>query len=257
MFRDDEFAKQVIAITGAGRGFGLAMAYAFAEHGAIPVILELDHDRGEDAVHALQAAGHEASFFQLDVRDETAVTGTVKQIIQRYGRLDVWINNAGLAFHGPSESVTAESWRLCIDVMLSGTFFGAQAAGKVMLERGTGCIINIASVNGLMAQAGRAAYCAAKAGVIRLTEVLAAEWGGRGVRVNAVAPAVFMTELARTSIADGAASLQVYLDRSPTGRLGELPELVHTILFAASNRAGYINGQTFRVDGAWVSDHGL
>ncbi|MFN8379829.1 MAG: SDR family oxidoreductase, partial [Anaerolineae bacterium] len=120
-----------------------------------------------------------------------------------------------------------------------------------------GCIINIASVNGIIAQSGRASYATAKAGVIRLTEVLASEWAEHGVRVNAIAPAVFMTDLARASLADGSASLDVYLRRSPTHRLGEIPELIPTLLFLASPYSSYITGQTLRVDGGWTADHYL
>lgn len=252
-----ELTGQVAVITGAGRGFGLAFARGLAAHGAIPVISDLDEQRGQQAEKSLTDDGLTARFIRLDVSDAKTVEEVAQHVFREFGRLDLWINNAGLALHGPSESVSVESWQLGINTMLSGTFYGAQSAGRIMIEQGWGNIINIASVNGLVAQAGRAAYCAAKAGVIRLTEVLAAEWAVYNIRVNAVAPAVFMTDLARAAIADGSASLEVYLDRSPTGRLGEVPELVETILFLASDQSSYITGQTLRVDGGWVSDHYL
>ena len=139
--------------------------------------------------------------------------------------------------------------------MLSGVFFGCQAAAKVMLARGRGSIINTASVNGYVAQPGSAAYCAAKAGVLRLTEVLGTEWAGRGVRVNALAPGVIATELVAGSVSSGAASMEAYERRSPMRRLGRVDELTNTFLYLASDRSSYVTGQTLRIDGGWASDH--
>ncbi len=252
-----DFTGQVAVITGAGRGFGYRFAHELAQRGASVIIAELNQELGQQAEKTLREQGLKAKFFPLDVTEPERVETVAQQVFHVYGRLDTWINNAGIAIHGPSETLPLEKWQAGINIMLSGTFYGCQSAGRLMIQQGGGKIINIASVNGLVAQAGRAAYCAAKAGVIRLTEVLAAEWAVHQIRVNAVAPAVFMTELAQAAIADGSAALDVYLDRSPTGRLGELPELAHTILFLASEDSRYITGQTFRVDGAWVSDHYL
>ncbi len=253
----DDLNGKVAVITGAGRGFGLAFARAFAEQGATSILCDVDGARVENAAASLNADGLKVGFRVFDVSDAGAVDAAAQQVARQYGSLDLWVNNAGIARHGASETLAPDLWQLCINVMLSGTFYGAQAAGRIMIEQQSGHIINIASVNGFVAQAGRAAYCSAKAGVIRLTEVLAAEWAEHGIRVNAVAPAVFLTELARGSLADGSASMDVYLDRSPTGRLGEVEELVQTMLFLASERSSYITGQTLRVDGAWVSDHWL
>ncbi len=254
---DDTLKGKVAVITGAGRGFGLAFARAFAEQGATSVIGDVDSARAEQAAAGLKASGLKADFLVFDVSDAVAVDAAAQSVAHQYGSLDLWVNNAGIARHGASETLPAQMWQLCLNIMLSGTFYGAQAAGRIMIEQRSGHIINIASVNGFVAQAGRAAYCSAKAGVIRLTEVLAAEWAEHHIRVNAIAPAVFLTDLARDSLADGSASMDVYLDRSPTGRLGEIEELVQTMLFLASERSSYITGQTLRVDGAWVSDHSL
>lgn len=252
-----DFAGQVGLITGGARGFGLEFARALATHGATVVLADLDEAAATTSAEALAAEGHVAHGIGLDVRDPAQHAATVAFALSKGGRLDIWINNAGIARHGASETLPSADWDACIEIMLSGTFHGAQAAARAMLEQGSGTIINIASVNGLVAQAGRASYASAKAGVVRLTETLGAEWAGRGLRVNAIAPAVFLTDLARTSLADGSASLDVYLDRSPTGRLGELPELVATLLFLASPYSSYILGQTLRVDGGWTADHYL
>ncbi len=252
-----DFVGQVGLITGGARGFGFEFARALATYGATIVLADLDEAAATMSAEALVAKGYVAHGTRLDVRDPAQHAAAAAFAMSKGGRLDIWINNAGLAIHGASETLSSTDWDTSIDVMLSGTFHGAQAAARAMLPQGSGTIINIASVNGLVAQAGRASYASAKAGVVRLTETLGAEWGGRGLRVNAIAPAVFLTDLARTSLADGSASLDVYLDRSPTGRLGELTELVATLLFLASPYSSYILGQTLRVDGGWTADHYL
>jgi NAD(P)-dependent dehydrogenase (short-subunit alcohol dehydrogenase family) len=254
---DYDFSQQVAVITGAGRGFGFLFARELAQRGAAVILGEVNSQLGEQAAQNLVDAGLKAAFAQMDVREPAQVEEVAQDALAKFGRLDIWINNAGVAIHGPSESMPLEKWQLGIDIMLSGVFYGCQSAGRIMIEKGGGKIINIASVNGFIAQAGRAAYCAAKAGVIRLTEVLGAEWASYNVRVNAVAPAVFLTDLAKAAMEDGSASMEVYLNRSPGKRLGELSELTHTILFLASDASSYITGQTLRVDNAWVSDHYL
>jgi NAD(P)-dependent dehydrogenase (short-subunit alcohol dehydrogenase family) len=249
-----DFSGKGAVITGAARGFGLHFAEALAGLGASVVLGDVNADVGEAAAASIRERGGQARFAQLDVRRPEASAAAAAMAVEMTGSLDIWVNNAGVARHGRSEALTQDAWAMPLDIMLSGTFYGAQAAAKQMLGSGGGTIINIASVNGLVAQSGRASYASAKAGVIRLTEVLAGEWAQSGIRVNAIAPAVFMTDLARTSFADGSASPEVYLRRSPSGRMGEVPELVAALLFLASPHASYITGQTLKVDGAWTAD---
>lgn len=246
---------QVAVVTGAGAGFGFAFSRLLAERGATTVIAEINEAAGLRAERALHDSGLRGKFIRVDVSNPEQVQSLAKQVMAEFGRIDIWINNAGLSQNIPSARVPPASWEKLLGVMLSGTFYGSQAAGQIMIEQGWGNIINIASINGLVAQSGRAAYCAAKAGVIRLTEVLASEWGPSNVRVNAIAPAVFLTDLARGNLNDGSATLEVYIQRTPMQRLGEIPELLTTVLFLLSSDSTYITGQTFRVDGAWVSDH--
>jgi NAD(P)-dependent dehydrogenase (short-subunit alcohol dehydrogenase family) len=255
---DVDLTGQVAVITGAGRGFGLDFARAFCERGATSIIAELLPELGRAAEQELQAAGHHAYFAPLDVSDPLAVEALAQETLVRHGGLHIWVNNAGFARHMPSEDVPADLWQRGIGVMLSGTFYGCQSAGRIMLAQGRGVIVNIASANGYLAQPGRAVYNSAKAGVIHLTATLGCEWAPRGVRVNGIAPNVFMTELARESINfAGAASMETYIRRCPARRLGEMPELIGTMLYLVSDHSAYLAGQTLRVDGGIVSDHYL
>jgi NAD(P)-dependent dehydrogenase (short-subunit alcohol dehydrogenase family) len=257
MFTEVDLSQQVAVVTGAGAGFGLAFCRTLAEHGATAIVAEINESAGQRAEATLRAEGLKAKFIPCDASNPDHMHNVARQTAAEFGRLDIWVNNAGLSQNAPSELVTPAEWQRLIGVMLSGTFYGSQAAGQVMLEQGKGNIINIASINGVVAQAGRASYSAAKAGIIRLTEVLASEWGPHNIRANAIAPAVIMTDLVRGNLANGSANMDVYTNRSPMRRLGEIPELLTALLFLVSTDSAYITGQTLRVDGAWASDHYL
>lgn len=236
------FAEQVVCITGAGRGLGYAMAERFAAEGARVVILEKDPATG-----AAAAARLGATFLALDVSDAAAVAAAVAAIDAQFGRIDVWINNAGIAHKGLAVELTPTDWDADLGVMLSGAFYCANAVGKVFLRQGRGNLINIASVNGLFAQKGRAPYCAAKAGLIMLTKVLASEWGEHGIRVNAIAPASTLTPT-RKSLTDPARR-DAFLSRIPLGRFGTPEEMAAAALYLAGPEAGFITGHTLVLDG--------
>ena len=245
-----KFADQVVVITGAGRGIGYALAEAFTKEGAQVVVAEINEERGRAAAERL-----EAEFKQLDVSDAAAVKRVVRSVQSRYGRIDVWINNAGTAHKGLAVDLSPEEWDADIGVMLSGAFYCANQVGPIMLNQGSGNVINIASVNGLFAQMARAPYCSAKAGLIMLTKVLASEWATQGVRVNAVAPGVVMTELVQEGIDRGIVKEEAYVSRTPMGRLGKLGEIVEAVMFLASDEASYVTGEVIRVDGGWTAYH--
>jgi NAD(P)-dependent dehydrogenase (short-subunit alcohol dehydrogenase family) len=244
------FQDQVVVITGAGRGIGYALAERFAAEGAKVVIAEIDAESGAQAAQTLGC-----TFEPLDVRDAEAVAQVVDNVMARFGQIDVWINNAGVAHKGLAVDLAPSDWDADIGVMLSGAYYSAKYAGKVLIEQKRGCMINMASVNGLSAQKGRAPYCAAKAGLIMLTKVLASEWGEHGVRVNAIAPGVVMTELVQQGIDQGVVSEQTYLSRIPMGRFGELNEVVEAALFLAGDEASFVTGEVLRVDGGWTAYH--
>ncbi len=244
------FQDQVVVVTGAGRGIGYALAERFASEGAKVVIAEINVETGQAA-----AAKLNATFEQLDVRDARAVSRVVDSIVARHGRIDVWVNNAGVAHKGLAVDLEPEDWDADIGVMLSGAFYCAHYAGKVMLDQKQGTMVNVASINGFFAQKGRAPYSSAKAGLIMLTKVLASEWAEHGVRVNGVAPGVVMTDLVQQGIDQGIVTEQAYLSRIPMGRLGELNEVVEAVTFLASSEASFMTGEVMKVDGGWTAYH--
>jgi 3-oxoacyl-[acyl-carrier protein] reductase len=244
------FQDQVVVVTGAGRGIGYTLAERFCNEGAKVIIAEKDADTGTASAQKLSAA-----FEQLDVSSAANVKNVVDTIVKQYGRIDVWVNNAGIAHKGYAVDLEPSDWDADVGVMLSGAFYCANAVGKVMIEQQRGSMVNIASVNGLFAQKGRAPYCSAKAGLIMLTKVLASEWAEHSVRVNAVAPGVVMTDLVQQGIDQGIVTEQTYLSRIPMGRLGELNEVAEAVTFLASDEATFVTGEVLRVDGGWTAYH--
>lgn len=244
---------QVVVITGAGRGLGLGMARRFGREGAHVVLAEREVALGAAAAEALRAEGLNASFEVLDVRDAAMSIALAEAVTRAHGRIDAWINNAGVSHLGPAESLSQLDWDDSIATMLSGTFYCCQAAGRHMLARGAGVIVNIASVTGLMHETGRAAYSTAKAGVIALTEALGIEWAKRGVRVVGIAPGVIMTEMVQQTIADGQGTQAAWERRTPMRRLGSIDEVAEAAVFLSSAEASYIVGETLRVDGGWAA----
>lgn len=246
-------AQQIVVITGAGRGLGLGMAQRFGQAGARVIVAELDAALGRQATTDLQSAGIAASFAPLDVRDPAQSRALVAKVVQAYGRLDVWVNNAGISTIAPAETLDSAAWDALVAVNLSGVFYCAQAAGQQMLAQGKGVIINIASVTGLLHIEGRAAYSVTKAGVVALTEALGIEWAKRGVRVVGIAPGVVATPMAQAVFNQGIAPQATYERRTPMHRLGTVEEIAEAAFFLASDEAAYITAETLRVDGGWTA----
>lgn len=244
---------RVVIITGAGRGLGLGMARRFGQAGAHVVIAELNPDTGARAEALLRNDGLSAEFEPLDVSKPEQSLALVDKIVQAYGHIDVWVNNAGIAHKAPAESLPVELWDECLAVMLSGVFYCSQAAGRQMLKQGSGVIVNVASIGGLKHIEGRIAYSVPKAGVIMLTQALGIEWAKRGVRVVGIAPGVVMTELVQKGIDEGTAKLDAYIRRTPLRRLGTIQEIAEAVFFLASDEASYIVGEVMRVDGGWTA----
>jgi NAD(P)-dependent dehydrogenase (short-subunit alcohol dehydrogenase family) len=170
-----------------------------------------------------------------------------------HGQINVLVNNAGLAILGRSEEVREEEWRRQIDVILTGTFLMTQAVARSMIPQDSGSVVNIASIGGMGGWPMRAAYNAAKAGVITLTEVLATEWAQHKIRLNCVSPGVTRTTMLDAVIQSGMVNMENYLRRTPMGRLATTQEIAQAVLFLASDRAQTVTGTNLRVDGGWVA----
>jgi NAD(P)-dependent dehydrogenase (short-subunit alcohol dehydrogenase family) len=243
---------RVAIVTGAGRGIGFGIAQTLCRAGAKVVIGELDEAKGTEAAEQLRAEDRDAEFVPLDVTRSESCAELVERVTAQHGRVDVLVNNAGLFRLHKSEEMPESDWRIQIDVMLTGVFLCTQAVARVMIERRAGSVVNIASIGGMGGWPMRAAYNAAKAGVINLTEVLAVEWAQYNIRLNCVSPGVTRTEMVASAVARGVANLEQYTNRTPLGRLAEVREIADAVLFLASDRARYVTGQNLRVDGGWV-----
>ncbi|MCQ4122607.1 SDR family NAD(P)-dependent oxidoreductase [Rhodococcus tibetensis] len=237
---------RVVVVTGASSGLGVAFAQAAAEAGADVVLAARRADRLEQTADLVRAAGRQALCVATDIADPAQAQNMIDAAMEKFGRVDVLVNNAGVGTAVPATRETPEQFRQVVDINLNGSYWAAQAAGKVM--KPGSAIVNIASVLGLTtAGLPQAAYAASKAGVIGLTRDLAQQWGARkGIRVNAIAPGFFETEMT-DQYQDG--YLESMRPRLVLGRLGDPQELAATVVWLASDAAGYVTGQTIAVDG--------
>ena len=247
---------KVVFNTGAGRGIGHAMSVAFAGQGARLMLLDIDPIALGEARDALRAQFPQV---QVDtcvasITDDVAVERAVAQTVERFGRVDILLNNAGISMNKPSLDVTAEEWRRAIDIDLSGVFYCSQAAARRMVHQGGGVILSTASMFGLVSAARRAAYCASKAAVVSLCKTLAVEWAEHNIRVNAICPGYIRTALVDDLIARGALDEGVIERRTPLGRLGTPQEVAQAALFLASDAAAYITGHAMVADGGFTAN---
>ncbi len=244
----DKFSltDRVVVVTGASSGLGVAFAQAAAEAGADVVLAARRTDRLEKTAELVRAAGRQALCVATDIADPAQAQNMIDEAMEKFGRVDVLVNNAGIGTAVPATRETPEQFRQVVDINLNGSYWAAQAAGKVM--KPGSAIVNIASVLGLTtAGLPQAAYAASKAGVIGLTRDLAQQWGARkGIRVNAIAPGFFETEMT-DQYQDG--YLESMKSRLVLGRLGDPEELAATVVWLASDAAAYVTGQTIAVDG--------
>jgi 3-oxoacyl-[acyl-carrier protein] reductase len=242
-------ANKVAIVTGSGRGIGREMARLFAAEGAKVAIADVDEENARGTAAEIAAAGGEACPVGVDIADPDQVESLTRSVADRWGRLDVLVNNAGVGLNKPFLETTLAEWDRTLRVNLTGTFLCAQAAARVMVRQGSGRIVNVASISGQRGGQGRAAYGAAKAGVILLTRVMAVELALRGVNVNAVAPGPVDTDQSRGTHTP--ATRRAYHDRIPLGRYGEHREVAAAVLFLASDEASFVNGAVLNVDGGF------
>ena len=233
-------------VTGAARGIGALTARRLASDGATVVIADVIEEQGEATAADLRGEGAKALFLRLDVTDEASWDQAVARTLEEFGSLDILVNNAGITRDGLIMRMKQADWDLVLKVNLTGTFLGIKAVSRPMMKQRSGVIVNVASVVGLMGNAGQANYVASKAGVVGLTKTAARELGSRGVRVMAVAPGYIQTEMTEQLPEEVKAA---YLRQVALGRAGTPEDVAEVIAFLVSSRAGYLTGQTVQVDG--------
>ncbi|GAA0655652.1 SDR family NAD(P)-dependent oxidoreductase [Brevundimonas lenta] len=249
-----KLTDRVAFVTGGASGIGLSCVEAMAEAGARVVIGDLTREAVDVATDAMAEKGYNVEGMVLDVTDSAAVTRVADDLVARHGRIDILVNNAGIALSEiAAEDMEDERWLKVLDVNLNGSFWCARAFGRHMLAQGKGSIVNVGSMSGFIVNRpqGQAHYNASKAAVHHMTRSLAAEWGARGVRVNAVAPTYIATPL--NAFADREAPMfKRWIDSTPMGRLGEPEEVASVVAFLASDAASLMTGAIVLTDGGYT-----
>ncbi|MFB9754641.1 SDR family NAD(P)-dependent oxidoreductase [Paenibacillus hodogayensis] len=248
----NRFAGQTVMITGAGRGIGKAISCRFAGEGARLALLSDGEADLLETAGELAQAGAEVMTYVVDVSDQQQVEKTVEAAAAAFGRIDVLVNNAGIAWEEPVLDIKPDHWRKIIDVNLNGMFWTAQAVAKRMAMQGGGAIINMASTNGLVGEANYAHYNASKGGVVLLTKTMAIELGAKGIRVNAVCPGYIQTPMSEAI--DSPEFIREYVRaKIPLGRIGKPEDVAGVFAFLASADAAFITGETIVVDGGQLA----
>ena len=246
---------RVAVVTGGGQGIGAACARALGEAGATVVIAELMPERAASIAEALKALGIAAVGLPLDVTKSVDVDALAAKVVADHGRVDVLVNNAGVAQSDVrAEDTSDDHWRFHMDVNVDGLFWCCRAFGRHMLAQGKGAIVNIGSMSGFIVNKPQpqSFYNASKAAVHHLTRSLAAEWGARGVRVNAVAPTYIETPLTTFGIKENPEMYKVWLEMTPMGRVGQPDEIASVVHFLASDAASLMTGAIVLADGGYT-----
>jgi NAD(P)-dependent dehydrogenase (short-subunit alcohol dehydrogenase family) len=250
-------AGKVALITGAASGLGAEAARRLAREGASVVLTDLAADAGEAVGRAIEHAGGKAVFFPHDVTSEADWARVVAGAVKRFGRLDVLVNNAGIAAGStPLMTHTLEDWRRILSVNLDGVFLGLRHAGPAIAETGGGSVINISSIMGKVGTPGAGAYCASKGGVLLLTKVAALEWAPLGIRVNSVHPGYIDTPLVADVLQrseNGNELRDMLISLHALGRLGEPREIADAVVFLASDESSFMTGGEMVIDGGYTA----
>ena len=248
-----DLTGRVAVVTGASSGLGVTFAQGLAAAGAKVVLAARRLDRMERLVSELEEMGHQALAVACDVKDEKDVDRLVATTMNHFARLDILVNNAGIGNVAPAEDEKPEDFRRVLDVNVTGSFLCTQRCGRVMLKAGKGSIINVASMLGLVGIGviPQTSYNTSKAAIINMTREIAIQWARSGIRVNAIAPGWFPSELTEGLFSDESGK-QFINRRTPLARAGEPEELLGTLLLLASDASSYITGETIVVDGGWT-----
>ncbi len=244
-----QLENKVAIVTGAASGIGLAIAEKFLSQGAKVVLSDVN----EAPQDLLQKYAEQAMFIKCDVSQSAQVDALVKAGVDKFGRLDIMVNNAGIATNGQANDTSDEVWHKTIEVNLSGVFYGLRAASQAMIkQKSTGSIINMASIAGLVGFSGSLAYCASKGGIVQLTRSAAVDLAKAKIRVNAIAPGVIDTNMTKAYLADPGFQ-QLLTNMTPMGHAGVPNNIAEAALYLASDAASYTTGQILAVDGGWVA----
>jgi len=244
---------RVAVVTGAARGLGRVIAATLAREGYVLVLADVADPA--DTAAEVRALGGEVWPSRTDVSAEADVLALASGVRERFGRTDVLVNNAGVSLLVPAEEITAEAWRRVLDINLTGAFLLCREFGAQMLAAGSGSVVNVASIAGLRGVAHRAAYNASKHGLVGLTSTLAVEWGGRGVRVNAVCPGWIKTEMDAEDQASGGYTDADIVNQVPMARFASPADVAAAVAFLADPaRSAFVNGVALPVDGGWTAD---
>jgi NAD(P)-dependent dehydrogenase (short-subunit alcohol dehydrogenase family) len=248
---DRSLAGRVAIVTGSGHGLGRAIAAELAAQGARLVLNGRAPGPVEQAAAELTARGTEVAVCLGDVRQSSTAQALARTALERWGRIDVLVNNAGTNVIKPSVELTDDEWHDVLETDLSAPFFCSRAVAPTMLAQGSGSIVNVSSILGLVGFPMRAAYASAKHGLIGLTKVLAAEWGPQGVRVNAICPG--MVPVSERNRAMMRVSDEVLINRTPLRRFGRPEEIGKLVAYLASDAAGFVSGAVIAIDGGWTA----
>jgi len=249
---------KVCLVTGAAMGLGRAAALLLAQEGAKVVVTDINEEQGRDTVAEIIKSGGGARFFLHDVADLKRWREVIDATLEEFGRLDVLVNNAGIAIAANVEKTTLEEWRQTMAVNLDGVFFGTQQAIRVMKETGGGSIINLSSIDGIIGEADLAAYCASKGGVRTFTKAAAVHCGesGYGIRVNSIHPGYIVTAQHVSylkALGTYEAENEKARRRHPIGYLGEPNDVAYGVLYLASDESKFVTGSEFVIDGGYIA----